>query len=133
VLKLGDGGVQVVVGPVADQLAADIRAALRALPASAAATTLLTPPAAKDPATGASVSPNRGDAQALRKALGGAGNLARVEARSSRLRVEVKDGLAVDEAALAAAGYRGTLRVAARTWHVIVGPEAEAVAASLRG
>jgi N-acetylglucosamine PTS system EIICBA or EIICB component len=133
VLKLGDGAVQVVVGPIADQLAADIRAALRALPANSAATTLLAPPATQSPAAAPSSSPNRGDAQALRKALGGAANLARVDAQSTRLRVEVKDGQAVDEAALAAAGYRGALRVAASTWHVLVGPEAAAVAASLRG
>jgi PTS system N-acetylglucosamine-specific IIC component len=133
VLKLGDGAVQVVVGPIADQLAADIRAALRALPANSAATTLLAPPATQSAAAAPSSSPNRGDAQALRKALGGAANLARVDAQSTRLRVEVKDGQAVDEAALAAAGYRGALRVAASTWHVLVGPEAAAVAASLRG
>jgi N-acetylglucosamine PTS system EIICBA or EIICB component len=133
VLKLGDGGVQVVVGPIADQLAADIRGALRALPANAASgTTLASQGSAKSPAA-ASASPNRGDPQALRKALGGAGNLARVTAVSTRLLIDVKDGQSVDETALAAAGYRGVQRVAGSTWHVIVGPEASAVAASLRG
>ena len=35
VLKLADGGVQVVVGPIADQLASEIRAELRRVPAAA--------------------------------------------------------------------------------------------------
>ncbi len=128
VLKLADGAVQVVVGPIADQLAADIRATLRAAGPSPAAV-------AESPATAAvSVSghPNRGDARALLAALGGAANLARVETRSTRLMIEVKDAAAVNEAAVGAAGYRGATRAGARVWHVIVGPDAPAVAAALR-
>jgi PTS system glucose-specific IIC component len=122
------------VGPIADQLAADIRGALRALPANSATTTLMGAPAAgKAPAAVQSSSPNRGDAQALRAALGGSGNLAHVSAVSTRVLIDVKDGQAVDETALTAAGYRGATRVGADRWHVIVGPEAPAVAAALRG
>jgi PTS system N-acetylglucosamine-specific IIC component len=70
---------------------------------------------------------------ALRAALGGAGNLERVELASTRLIIQVRDAAAVDESAVAAAGYRGVMRVAANTWHVIVGPQAARAAAALPG
>jgi PTS system N-acetylglucosamine-specific IIC component len=108
VLKLADGAVQVVVGPIADQLAAEIRAALRA------------------GATGA------GDAGVLLDALGGAGNLAKVELRASRLVLEVADPAAVRESRLLEAGFRGVTRISASTWHVIAGPDAAALASRLR-
>jgi PTS system N-acetylglucosamine-specific IIC component len=108
VLKLADGAVQVVVGPIADQLAAEIRTSLR---------------------SGAA---GRGDASALRDALGGAGNLVKVETRASRLLIEVRDPAAVQGAKLEAAGFRGAARAGERTWHVIVGPEAVAVAGRLK-
>jgi PTS system N-acetylglucosamine-specific IIC component len=110
VLKLADGAVQVVVGPIADQLAAEIRAALR---------------------TGAGAG-GRGDAGKLLEALGGAVNLVRVEPRASRLVIDVSDPAAVQESGLQAAGFRGVTRVAAGTWHVIAGPDAAQVAARIR-
>jgi len=121
--KLGARGVvrpsadtlQVVVGPIADQLAGDIRVALRATPAAA--------PAA--PAKSA-------DVAALAQALGGSANLAAVEVFSTRLKLTLRDGTAVNEGALHAAGFRGAVRIAESTWHVIVGPEAEATALALR-
>jgi N-acetylglucosamine PTS system EIICBA or EIICB component len=138
VLKMADGAVQVVVGPIADQLAAEIRGALRSAPATAApanaapVVSKAAQPASKAHAS-ASLSPDQGNAQTLRDAFGGQGNLAKVEAQSTRLLVEVRDGATVDEAKLRAAGYRGASRVADRVWHVIVGPEAAAAAAMLRG
>jgi PTS system N-acetylglucosamine-specific IIC component len=137
VLKMADGAVQVVVGPIADQLAAEIRAALRG--GAAALTSVAAPQAAAGsaarPAGTAPVSntPDRGDVDALRAALGGAGNLERVELASTRLVIQVRDAAAVDESALAAAGYRGAMRVTANTWHVIVGPQAARAAAALPG
>jgi PTS system N-acetylglucosamine-specific IIC component len=113
VLKLADGGVQVVVGPIADQLAAEIRGALRNAPAGSSA--------------------DRGDPAALLVALGGRSNIARAEVFSSRIAIELRDGAAVDDSGMRAAGYRGATRVADKVWHVIVGPEAPAVAAQLRG
>jgi PTS system N-acetylglucosamine-specific IIC component len=130
VLKLADGAVQVVVGPIADQLAAEIRGALRNAPAQTPS--VRTPVSAPQSVSLASDAPDRGDPQALLAALGGQGNLAKVEARSTRLLVEVRDGATVDEARLRAAGYRGATRVADKVWHVIVGPSAAAVAAALR-
>jgi PTS system N-acetylglucosamine-specific IIC component len=120
VLRLADGAVQVVVGPIADQLAADIRQALRtgvqmSTPASAPATS------------------DQGDVNALLAALGGRGNLVQAEVLSTRLRIEVRDSGTVDEKALHSAGFRSVGRVDERRWHVIVGPDAATVAARLRG
>ena len=107
--------LQVVVGPVADQLAGDIRKEMRAGPRAQ--------PVAKRTA----------DVAALTKALGGKANLSTVEVFSTRLKVTLKDTAAVDVAAVQAAGFRGAARVADATWHVIVGPGAEAAALALRG
>jgi PTS system N-acetylglucosamine-specific IIC component len=114
VVRPGTGTLQVVVGPMADQLAGDIRKAMRE--------------------GGADPAPKRiGDVAALARALGGHANLAGVEVFSTRLKLTLKDAAAVDAAALRAAGFRGTVQVAPATWHVIVGPEAESAALALRG
>ncbi|MDF3021440.1 MAG: system, N-acetylglucosamine-specific subunit [Steroidobacteraceae bacterium] len=124
VLKLAEGAVQVVVGPIADQLAADIRGALRHAPATVPAATQASTPLV-------SATADRGNVAALLAALGGKSNLAKVEARSTRLLIEVRDGGAVDEPRLSAAGYRGAVRVADRGWQVVVGPDAASVAGIL--
>ena len=125
VLKLAEGAVQVVVGPIADQLAADIRGALRHAPATVAAA-----PQASTPLVSATA--DRGNAAALLAALGGKSNLAKVEVRSTRLLIEVRDEGAVDEPGLSVAGYRGAIRVADRGWQVVVGPDAASVAGVLK-
>jgi PTS system N-acetylglucosamine-specific IIC component len=95
--------LQVVVGPVADQLAGDMRRTLRA----PAATALV-----------------QGDAAALLSALGGRANLASIDAASTRLLLTVAEDALVDERALAAASPRGFARPAAGRVHVLVGPAA---------
>ncbi len=55
------------------------------------------------------------------------------QAASSRLRLEVKEPSAVDEAALAALGVRGLVWPAPKVAHLIWGPGAEALADSLGG
>jgi PTS system N-acetylglucosamine-specific IIC component len=131
VLKLADGAVQVVVGPIADQLAAEVRGALRGGAAVAAPVLAQARPAAASAAPGISGFANRGDPRALLVALGGASNVAAIDAISSRLVIRVKDPASVNEAGLGGAGYRGAARVSGDTWHVIVGPDAIAVAAQL--
>jgi PTS system N-acetylglucosamine-specific IIC component len=95
--------LQVVVGPVADQLAGDMRRTLRA----PAATALV-----------------QGDAAALLSALGGRVNLVSIDAASTRLLLTVADDALVDERALAATSPRGFARPAAGRVHVLVGPAA---------
>ncbi len=95
--------LQVVVGPVADQLAGDIRRHLRTPPRNAG---------------------NRADPIALLAALGGAGNVRDVAEASTRLLFEIEDDAAVDESALSAAAPRGFARPAPGSLHVLDRPAA---------
>ncbi|HET9861957.1 MAG TPA: glucose PTS transporter subunit EIIB, partial [Steroidobacteraceae bacterium] len=100
VLKLAEGAVQVVVGPVADQLASDIRAGLRRGGGTA------------------------GNALARAvQALGGRGNIASLHLNASRLCVTLRDPAAVDEQALAGV-VRAVARPAPGSVHLVVGPAA---------
>jgi PTS system N-acetylglucosamine-specific IIC component len=112
IVRPSSNTLQVVVGPIADQLAGDIRRALRDGKA---------PVARRAP-----------DIEALARAFGGQANLAGVEVFSTRLKLTMKDAKAVDIAVLKAAGFRGAVQIADAAWHVIVGPNAEATALALR-
>ncbi|HMN47263.1 MAG TPA: N-acetylglucosamine-specific PTS transporter subunit IIBC [Povalibacter sp.] len=105
--------LQVVVGPVADQLAGDIRAALNAGIATADARQI--------------------DVAALAAALGGRANIDEVRVSSTRLSLTLKQAASVTAEAIKAAGARAAVHVNERTWHVIVGPQAELAAQALRG
>ncbi len=68
----------------------------------------------------------------LTKALGGSGNIVRVEpAALTRLRVELKDRNSVDEMALRAAGALATMVISDTVVHVIVGDDAPSIAAAI--
>jgi PTS system N-acetylglucosamine-specific IIC component len=124
-VRPSDKALQVVLGPIADQVAGEIRAALGAA--------VLAPPAAvaARPISGP-IGPADPDRTArLLAALGGSANVEAVEVRASRLRLTVADAAAVDEAALRAAGGRGLVRIDPRTVHVVLGPDAEALGAAL--
>src|SRR6185437_15632564 len=101
-IRPSDKALQIVLGPIADQVAGDIRAELKRAPAAANRNRLLS-------------------------SLGGSANLAGVTVRSSRLLVEVKDANKVMEKEL-----RDTARAVVQTgpsrWQIIVGPDAQAVA-----
>jgi N-acetylglucosamine PTS system EIICBA or EIICB component len=112
VLRLADGAVQVVVGPIADQLSSDIRAQLR-IPAR--------------PKEGQQSSA----LESLVGALGGAANLREVRGNASRLLVTVHDPAAVDENALRQS-VRAVARPAPDSLHVVVGPVASAWIAQLK-
>jgi N-acetylglucosamine PTS system EIICBA or EIICB component len=115
VLRLADGAVQVVVGPIADQLASEIRAQLRVPTA---------PQVAGLPADAAAVG-------RVVEALGGAANIREVRGNPSRLFVAVADPTAVDEEALRI-GVRAVSRPSPRTVHLVVGPAADAWLAKMK-
>ena len=71
-------------------------------------------------------------ARAMITALGGAANLRAVDACTTRLRLEVANQSAVDEAALRALGARGFVRPSAELLQVVLGPIADQVAGELR-
>lgn len=126
IVKPSNKALQVVLGPIADGVAGEIRAVMGA-PAPVAAAK----PAKTSPSALPSVEDDR-KAEALVGALGGAANLREVGACSSRVRVVVADPAAVDEAAVKAVGVRGVVRVGDRAVHVVLGPGAERVAEALR-
>ena len=71
-------------------------------------------------------------AESLAQAFGGRANLTHIEVRGSRMSITLGDARAVDEPAVEKAGFRGAVKVAPGTWHVIAGPAAEEAAALLR-
>ena len=121
--------LQVVVGAMADQLAGEIRAALRLAPAPAAARAApaaeAAPPAARSAAAPADWAP-------LLAALGGRANVRSVATAGSRLRVNVGDAAVIDREAIRRLGLRGVAVPAAGWVHVIVGPAAEQAGGALR-
>ncbi|GAA2802618.1 glucose PTS transporter subunit EIIB [Saccharopolyspora taberi] len=66
-------------------------------------------------------------AAAILAALGGGENVVEIEPCITRLRCELKDSGAVDEAALKSAGAHGVMRQGSVV-QVVVGPEADSLA-----
>ena len=109
-VRVSSNALQVVLGPIADQVAGEIRAQLHAQ-------TAMTPDVAS----------------ALVSALGGRANVREIEVvASSRLRVRVVNATAVDEGAIRSLGLRGIARPTADHVHVLVGPSVEDALISLR-
>jgi len=128
VLRLGEGAVQVVVGPIADQLASQIRAELPARGEGASALESAPPVPASASATGA-IDPTQ--IQALVRALGGKANLGELRALATRLCVTVSDPSSVDEAALRQL-TRGIARPHPRSIHLVLGPSSPQWLAALK-
>jgi PTS system N-acetylglucosamine-specific IIC component len=66
------------------------------------------------------------------EALGGSDNLVSVDACTTRLRLMLADGNAIDERALKALGARGLVRPSANALQVVLGPIADQVAGEIR-
>jgi PTS system N-acetylglucosamine-specific IIC component len=98
--------LQVVVGPIADQLASDIRSELKA------------------PTAGAAPSIS---AQSVLEALGGRANVSDVQLAASRICIAVKDDGAVNDARIAELTVRGIARPARHSLHLVLGPSAGAL------
>jgi PTS system N-acetylglucosamine-specific IIC component len=109
VLAVGTQGLQVVLGPIADQVAGDIRAHWHAA-------------AAPEPL----------DAAGLRAALGGAANIAEILARDSRVLVRLRDASLFDAGRARVDGLRGLARPAADSVHLLHA-EPERLARALEG
>lgn len=129
--------LQVVVGPIADQLSDRLRHVLRGTAASADAPVATRPAsmgeATSNPAPVPAPTDSAGDVRALAAAFGGSANLAGVEVHSTRIGITLRNPQAADPQAIQASGFRGAVRVADALWHVIVGPDSGAVADELRG
>jgi PTS system N-acetylglucosamine-specific IIC component len=114
--------LQVVLGPIADQVAGEIRQAAAA-PMREIAATLAASPAQ----TAAAV-----DVDAWLTALGGRANLTAGGVCSTRLYLTLADPAAVDEPGLRGLGARALARPSPSSLHIIVGPTAEAIGRALR-
>ena len=119
VVRLDARNVQIIVGPQAERIAQ----ALREHSTGAAQ------PA---PTAGAPVAPEDERPLAFIAALGGAANLSVVDACISRLRLTVADPARVDTRALRQLGASGVVTLGAQNVQVIVGGEAEGLAAAIR-
>ncbi|HVO00147.1 MAG TPA: N-acetylglucosamine-specific PTS transporter subunit IIBC [Steroidobacteraceae bacterium] len=117
VVRPSPNAVQVVLGPIADQVAGEMRAYLRDGVAVVA---------------GPGAAPAPLDFAALLAALGGAGNITAVEARAGRVLVRVAQARCIDMPTLEALVARGAVTTPAGVVHLLLGAQAEAVAAGLQ-
>ncbi|MGA3158593.1 MAG: N-acetylglucosamine-specific PTS transporter subunit IIBC [Steroidobacteraceae bacterium] len=111
VLRSSTTELQVVLGPQADQIAGEIREALRAAPI---------------------VSAPAHDAAALLSALGGAGNVVGLVAAPGRILVTVAEDERINAAALIGPGVRAVARPGAKHVHVLLAGLVEDMAEQLR-
>ncbi|MDQ7733967.1 N-acetylglucosamine-specific PTS transporter subunit IIBC [Halomonas sp. SpR1] len=131
-LRLQGGGVQVIVGPIADGVADEIRAVLDA--AGEAPERQAVQGNSNAEATSATdVAPiDSQDRLAWQQALGGERNVRSATAvASTRLRLELADAAALDEAALTNLGAHGVQRLERGVIHVLIGERANSVALGL--
>ncbi|HTN86716.1 MAG TPA: N-acetylglucosamine-specific PTS transporter subunit IIBC [Sorangium sp.] len=138
VVRPGTDSLQVILGPMAESIAKE----MKELKVDAPATPEATPAAATGPGPAGRKEPSasRGSASAALSArverwlaaLGGAANVRSVEGFSSgRVRVELAGDAPIDEAALQAASVQGVMLLPDRVVHLLVGPEAPRYAAAL--
>ena len=111
-LRSSTTGLQVVLGPIADQVAGEIRDAMRSGAPIQAAPRL--------------------DAKRMLAALGGRRNVSEVECFAGRMLMRISDPKAVDEHALRALGVRGVARPSAGSLQVLVPGSAAAWVQPLR-
>jgi N-acetylglucosamine PTS system EIICBA or EIICB component len=114
VIRSASTGLQVVLGPIADQVAGEIRAVLRSPPPS--------PPAR-------AAAP---DAPALLAALGGRDNLVSLETAAGRLLIRTSRAGSIDEAALGRLGIRGIAHCTADSLQLLMAGPPEEWAEPLR-
>jgi len=136
VVKPSATALQVVVGPIADQIAGEIREAMASMSQESAAAPAPRAPSSPQPLEAAPPAavpaPAKDVLRGLLAALGGPVNVRSIEPASSRLRIAVASTSAIDSAAIRKLGMRGVAIAAPDCVHVIVGPAAEATGISLR-
>jgi PTS system N-acetylglucosamine-specific IIC component len=118
VLRIGEGAVQVVIGPIADQLASQIRSQWRA-PSTPAPSPASVSARAAEPVATADESTLAG----VLAAVGGRTNVVGLHANSSRLVIQVRDSAGVNEGALGELAH-AIARPTPTSVHLIVGPAA---------
>jgi PTS system glucose-specific IIC component len=136
VMVVGDG-MQAIFGTRSENLKTEMEEYLKRAGGEADVVAASPPVKAAAPA-GAISKPRDPDAAqkaaAYVSALGGKENIVQVDACAvTRLRLVLRDGQRVDEAALAAAGILGVVRLPDKTCHLLAGLNADQYAAEMRG
>jgi PTS system N-acetylglucosamine-specific IIC component len=133
-VKPSEKAFQVVLGPIADDVAREIRAAAASEPRAAIAAgdkTVAAPLRAAEPPAKPLSAESLARAQALLAALGGEANVLGVQSQSSRLRLDLNDAAIVDADLLKRAGVRAVAPINARCLHLVMGPDAQNDGAAL--
>jgi PTS system N-acetylglucosamine-specific IIC component len=128
-VKPSEKAFQVVLGPIADDVASEIRAAVASdSDVAFDSEDHADPPPWRSPESlGPRLSAESlGRAQALLAALGGETNVVSVETRSSRLRLNLTDAAIIDADLLRRMGVRAVAPINAHCLHLVMGPAAEA-------
>ncbi|MGA8132998.1 MULTISPECIES: N-acetylglucosamine-specific PTS transporter subunit IIBC [Pseudomonas] len=125
VVRPGHGGsLQVVVGPLADSIADEIRLAL---PVTGSIDIAVSKPVRAE-----STAISTEQLQQWLDALGGKDNVLALECvAQTRLRVQLEDGRRLSEADLKTLGCQGVSQVEGGTWHVLVGNPASGISEAL--
>lgn len=129
VVRPGKGGsLQVVVGPMADSIADEIRLAMPALGRAVVAA----PVAVVE--TSEPVAVSTPQAQQWLTALGGSDNVLQLDCIAmSRIRLQVADGKALSESRLKELGCLGVSALEDGVWHLLVGDRAQSLSVALEG
>lgn len=129
VVRPGKGGsLQVVVGPMADSIADEIRLAMPAL-----GRTVVAAPA-DVVETSEPVTVSTPQAQQWLTALGGSDNVLQLDCIAmSRIRLQLADGKALSESRLKELGCLGASALEDGVWHLLVGERAPSLSAALEG
>nr|CDQ33274.1 EIICBA-Glc [Virgibacillus halodenitrificans] len=130
VLHLRGGGLQVILGPIADGVADEIRAAMNAEGAAPSEAPAVSEGRGSDMASVVRLSAEQLDHWLV--ALGGRGNVQEATAVAmTRLRLRLADAASLDETALKTLGAQGIQRIDSGLVHILLGERAPGVAASL--
>ncbi|MDC0708658.1 N-acetylglucosamine-specific PTS transporter subunit IIBC [Stigmatella sp. ncwal1] len=113
VIRPAPGSIQVIIGPLAEQVANEVQEALRG-------------------GSAAPVNDEKTLAHAMLRALGGRANIREVGLCATRLRLLVVDDALVNDSALNNLGTRGVVKPSPGSVQVIIGPTAGRVADELR-
>jgi PTS system N-acetylglucosamine-specific IIC component len=127
VVRPGKGGsLQVVVGPMADSIADEIRLAMPALGRALVSS----PPAVIDAPKPAAVATS--EAQQWLKALGGGDTVLQMDCVAmTRIRLQLADGKALSEGDLKALGCQGVSQLEGGVWHLLIGDKAPSLSGAL--
>ena len=127
VVRPGKGGsLQVVVGPMADSIADEIRLAMPSLGRTVLVENAVVADELKTVAVAGS------EAQQWLAALGGGDNVLQLDCIAlTRIRLQLADGNALSEAQLKELGCQGVSQLGGGVWHLLVGDKAASLSGAL--